>query len=161
MVRRLLFAILLNGCAAASKDVHVMVNPDPKPKAEQQEQKFDPSIVTRDPWIVQYRVQSAQTLTSTDMKGESGSEKNAEESAIGYRVQLFSTTDYHAALEFRDNAGLSITDNVYLDYEQPYYKVRVGNYADQESAEEAKMAARDLGFRDAWVIRTRILLKNH
>lgn len=118
---------------------------------------YDPALLTGDPWVIQHRVQSAHSSSVTSSVSGKGAERPLEQRRLGYRVQLFSTTDYHAALEFRDKAGAKITENIYLDYEQPYYKIRVGNYDDREEAEGAKQAVRDLGFRDAWVVRTRIL----
>jgi hypothetical protein len=46
---------------------------------------------------------------------------------------------------------------VYLVYDLPYYKVRVGNYAEKEAANESVKKLVSLGYADAWVVPERIL----
>ena len=40
-----------------------------------------------------------------------------------------------------------------MDYEVPYYKIRVGNFASREEAENYLPAAREAGYKTAWVVR--------
>jgi hypothetical protein len=45
---------------------------------------------------------------------------------------------------------------VYVEFIDPYYKVRVGDFAGQEAAQPALAEVRGLGYADAWAVRTTI-----
>jgi len=77
----------------------------------------------------------------------------------GYRVQIIQTTDPDEAREFQKDAILRFEQDVYLVFNAPYYKVRVGDFVNWEDAEKTHQLAQNKGFRDAWVIRTKVNLK--
>lgn len=80
----------------------------------------------------------------------------AEQEVEGYRVQLFMSEDPQEAREVRDEALLQFDQEVYLIYDAPRWKVRVGDFLSFAEAEEVQQKAQRLGYRDAWVIRTRV-----
>jgi hypothetical protein len=43
---------------------------------------------------------------------------------------------------------------VYLEYDAPYYKVRVGDCPTEEQGDELLKVSRRLGYPDAWLVRT-------
>lgn len=77
---------------------------------------------------------------------------------IGFRVQVMATPDFTTAgaeaSRLKQRLGESAT--VYVEYIDPYYKVRVGDFATQEAAQPTLDAVRGLGYRDAWAVRTTI-----
>ena len=48
---------------------------------------------------------------------------------------------------------------MYLDYEVPYYKVRVGSFGSREEAEEYQQRAKAAGYRNAWVVMVNLGVK--
>jgi len=74
----------------------------------------------------------------------------------GYRVQLTATTDEQTARAIFREAMLKFPESVYFVYENPYYKVRVGDYVSRAEAEALQQRAVDRGFPDAWVVRTTV-----
>jgi len=50
----------------------------------------------------------------------------------------------------------TINDSVYVDFEAPNYKVRVGDFIDRDSAESLQQDLVQMGYNSAWVLRTRI-----
>jgi hypothetical protein len=76
----------------------------------------------------------------------------------GYRVQLYSTTDYYAAVRVRNEAMTRFTEEIIMDFEQPYYKIRIGNYINRQEADEIRMYARTIGYPEAWVIQTKVTI---
>lgn len=74
--------------------------------------------------------------------------------APGYRVQLFSTTDYYAALRARNEALIRFDREIYFDFESPYYKIRMGDFINRQEAEAVKDQARQFGYHEAWVVQT-------
>ncbi len=116
--------------------------------------------------LVPWRIETFKrdTFPYTLLYGESADTIATKEifvSDLGYRVQLGSTVNYYEALAIRDSAGTKFKEEIYLDYEQPNYKIRLGNFSDAESANASRHLARQSGFSDAWVIRTKIVVKKN
>jgi len=78
--------------------------------------------------------------------------EGVEQTVEGFRVQVFSAQDQEAAQEFReevrqwweekreeDAAPEIFGDDppIVIEYSQPYYRVRLGGFADRDAAEEA------------------------
>jgi hypothetical protein len=69
----------------------------------------------------------------------------------GFRIQVFSARDQQAAQDFREQVRQWWEDNkdqaprtaltgdppIIIKYSQPYYRVRIGAFADRDVAEEA------------------------
>lgn len=72
----------------------------------------------------------------------------------GYRVQVFSGTERRIAqaLEARLREKYSLP--VYMLFEAPQYKVRVGDYPTRAEADHWCQQLRDDGFPDAWVVKS-------
>ncbi len=69
-----------------------------------------------------------------------------------YRVQLFTAQTYGEARSATRVAEEIFDQPVYLDYEVPYFKVRVGNFADRNSAESYQQKVKAAGYPNAWVV---------
>jgi len=78
--------------------------------------------------------------------------------ARGYRVQIFLSDDLRDASRVMAEARERFEQEVYLEYDAPYYKVRVGDCPTEWSGEELLRVARRLGYPDAWLVRTMISL---
>ncbi|MDZ7296167.1 MAG: SPOR domain-containing protein, partial [candidate division KSB1 bacterium] len=75
-------------------------------------------------------------------------------SVLGYRVQIVSTPFEEVAREVRKEALLKFEEPVYMVFDAPYYKVRVGDCISRFEAEELQQKAMEKGFGQAWVVRT-------
>lgn len=76
---------------------------------------------------------------------------------MGYKVQLFSTTDFFKAdTIFQKAVNDFIDQEVVKVFNSPYYKIRLGNCVTREEAEILLNRALTLKYRDAWIIRTPI-----
>jgi len=76
-----------------------------------------------------------------------------------YRVQLFTSKLYGEAQKARKVAEEIFDRPVYLDYEVPYFKLRVGSFADRYEAESYLGRARGVGYEDAWVVAVNLNVK--
>lgn len=76
----------------------------------------------------------------------------------GYRVQIFLSDDLREASRVMAEARERFEQEVYLEYDAPYYKVRVGDCPTEREGEELLRVARRLGYPDAWLVRTIISL---
>ena len=74
----------------------------------------------------------------------------------GYRVQVLATRYIERADSLAIIMKNTINDSVYVDFEAPNYKVRVGDFIDRDSAESLQQDLVQMGYNSAWVLRTRI-----
>jgi len=76
-----------------------------------------------------------------------------------FRIQIFTTKLYGEAQHTKRIAEEIFDRPVYLDYEVPYYKVRVGSFADRYEAEDYAQRVRAAGYPDAWVAATTVSIR--
>jgi hypothetical protein len=74
----------------------------------------------------------------------------------GYRVQVLATRYFERADSLAVIMKNTISDSVYVDYEAPNYKVRIGDFIDRDSAELLQQDLVQMGYNSAWILRTRI-----
>ena len=75
--------------------------------------------------------------------------------AMLYRIQLFTSKNMAEAVSVRNEAALDFDLEARVDFETPYYKVRLGSFATPQEAEASLKRARQLGYRGAWAVRVR------
>lgn len=92
-----------------------------------------------------------------DASEESVKEAGADRQTVYYRVQLYTTKDLAKAVAVRDEAEFDFGMTVQVDFETPYYKVRLGHFAAPSDADELLSEARRHGYRGAWAVRVRAL----
>ncbi len=78
--------------------------------------------------------------------------------ASGFRVQLIATETESEAREQEQRALLDFQEGVYLIFDPPNYKVRIGNCQTRAQANELKEKAIRMGYPNAWVIQSRVTL---
>lgn len=74
-----------------------------------------------------------------------------------YRVQIFTSRLYNEARLEKILAEEIFNFPIYLDYEVPYYKLRVGDFLTRGEAENFIPETKAIGYRSAWV--ARVVLK--
>ena len=77
----------------------------------------------------------------------------------GFRVQIFASPDRQTALEIKQRAESLLEEDLYLEFEAPYYKVRVGDCLSSAEAETLLKKIRNKGYSDAFRVRTTIKLQ--
>ena len=74
----------------------------------------------------------------------------------GYRVQVLATRYFERADSLAVIMKNTVSDSVYVDFEAPNYKVRIGDFIDRDSAELLQQDLVQMGYNSAWILRTRI-----
>ena len=74
----------------------------------------------------------------------------------GFRVQMLATGDRGKAENLKNELFLNYVDDIYVVFEAPNYKVRMGNFIDRKNAEKFRQILVNSGYPSAWIIRTRI-----
>lgn len=107
---------------------------------------------------------SAADSSTTTMGKNSTALKAAPDSLTGllevYRIQLFTSNTYGPGAREADVAREVFDREVRLDYEVPYYKVRIGDFVNREDAEAYLPAAIEAGYSNAWVVKVTINVQN-
>ncbi len=137
--------------------------------------------------IIDTDTQQEQTVTVTVQKNDTDKDPNAdtEEGTItvpdatimkriqGFRIQVMSVSNKDTAdkisqqlLERWENAkkgsmSYYYRENIaiYIEFYEPFWKIRVGNFKNKSEAEEHLKDVKRLGYSDAWVVSSMILIK--
>ena len=74
----------------------------------------------------------------------------------GFRVQILATNQLSKAEMLQKDLSSILNQKVYIVFEAPNYKVRVGNFIDRSKAEKFRQNIVKKGYSSSWIIRTRI-----
>jgi hypothetical protein len=77
----------------------------------------------------------------------------------GFRIQIFATGSIDEATASQTVARNQVGDSVYVVYDPPVYKVRVGDYATRLEANQRLTRIVNMGYDDAWVVSDKISLR--
>ena len=83
---------------------------------------------------------------------------NLINSVKGYRIQVAISQDEKDLIDIKEKLEVVIKENVYIKFELPNYKLRVGNFDSRKKAEAYRNKVIRLGYRSAWVVPTLIEL---
>ncbi len=146
--------ILLTGCTALtggnkvspdqSGEDYVIVEQAAKDMPEMLVERRDPELGGNDSPKL-----TIETQTST---------KAARKIVQGYRIQLLTTRDRQQADSLAKVWSDELDMKVYKSYEAPFYKLRVGNFEDENDAQDLLSDLRGQGFGNAWTVPDRIFL---
>ena len=74
----------------------------------------------------------------------------------GYRVQVLATSDRFKAEKLQSDLEELFEYKIYVIFEAPNYKVRIGDFIDRQKAEKFRKKLSGNGYSSAWIIRTKI-----
>ncbi|WP_456438995.1 SPOR domain-containing protein [Caldithrix abyssi] len=164
---------LIFGCAAAKKKVA-------QPAAEESavttvdgkfDESFDPLSLEDDDIVIKRKNRGAQAakpgLEALDLTdAQSTSEMEAIPDSLltykevdGFRVQIFAGRSVETATMTKSKAQIDFEPHrlkVYFIFEAPFYKIRIGDFTDRNQAERARELARKIGYREAFVVRSKV-----
>ncbi len=100
---------------------------------------------------------------------QGSADEGVEQTVEGFRIQVFSAQEQEASQEFREDvrqwweeAGDDAPDDLFgdqppivIEYSQPYYRVRIGAFAEREAASEALEFVRE-EFPEAFVAQSTV-----
>ena len=120
----------------------------------QKKVNFDPDKLN-DPEPRWPKVVSPFSLDTKELKlvGNSDSSQIIIE---GFRVQVLATSSQENADRLRYELAIEYGKDIYIVFEAPNYKVRIGNFIDRRLAEKLRLELINKGYPSSWIIRTRI-----
>lgn len=77
----------------------------------------------------------------------------------GFRIQLFATKDIESATIAKKEAEFVFTEDsldVYVEFESPYYKLRIGDFKNRDDAVAFREIAREKGYTSSWIVKTKV-----
>jgi hypothetical protein len=77
-----------------------------------------------------------------------------------YQVQIFTSKLYGPAMKEFNVASEIFDQTVRMDYEVPYYKIRVGDFPTRERAEAYLKVVKAAGYDVTWVVRVNVNIKS-
>ncbi len=145
-------------CAGISPYYEDEAKRDVRIKAER---NFDPLGFEGDTLVVPPpadtdEVDSSSPLDRFNLVEEAAREDSAETSIHVYRVQIFASRLLQEAEQVEAEVTGLFDEPVHLDYDEPYYKVRIGDFRTLEAGEEYLNKIRDLGYDSAWIVRVEL-----
>ncbi|MFQ6093143.1 MAG: SPOR domain-containing protein [bacterium] len=146
-----------SGCAFAPKAGLQPKGEEPRGEKEEVEQveDFDPLSLNDDDILTPEAKGAAEEVEGERPKiGSETEESERIEQVQGYRVQIFVSSNRENAQKILAEAEQIFPEGVYLKYDAPYYKVRIGNCLTRREADLLQEKAVRHGYRDAWVIRS-------
>lgn len=138
--------------AAVENEAHQNLN-----SSEKMNEDFDPLSLNDSRIEIKPRKATVNDIVTAEqlLRGDSVKDTVAGGHEIqGFRVQLISTRDQEEARSVMRNAVISFSENVYREYDNPYYKIRVGDFQSRYEASKLQEKAVEIGFPEAWVVRT-------
>lgn len=156
-------AALIIGCAS-SKPFQVE---EEEPKYEQPKEKkllLSEYEQTLNPIEFDREIEVVQKTRHDDQKQQNPLEipKDSmvvqEEVVQGFRIQIFSSSNVDETTLMK-NLALEkfVGDSIYVVYDAPVYKVRVGDFVNRYEANQRLPEFVDKGYRDAWIVPDRIV----
>lgn len=80
-----------------------------------------------------------------------------DEMTMGYRIEIFRSDSFPTATALQEKALLEFGESgVYLDYDAPYYKVRIGDCSNRVDAEGLLKRVQQMGYPEAFLINARV-----
>ena len=74
----------------------------------------------------------------------------------GYRLQIHDALTVANANKTLKKYKKKLPDSLYIIFEAPFYKIRYGNYISKKIAENEKKNLQKQGFKDIWIVKSRI-----
>jgi len=122
----------------------------PPPPAEEEPILPPAPLIEEEPPVVSAQPYVPPVVTPTPSPNQTPA------TILGFRIQIFASSTENNASRVADDARVSFTQNVYVQYGAPYYKVRIGDFLTKEEAQIVKHQALQLGYRGTFVVETMI-----
>jgi len=74
----------------------------------------------------------------------------------GFRIQLYESSSSEKVNSLIKKYKKQMKDSLYVLFEAPVYKIHYGNFIKKYEAEKIKNQLRQKGFRNIWIVRSRI-----
>lgn len=131
-----------------------------KKEAAQYDESFDPVRLDDDHIDFKEESKPAAHAKGTDRIDILREPAEKEDKLVdGFRIQLFATKDIESATIAKKEAQFVFANdslNVYVEFDSPYYKLRIGDFRDRDKAEQFREITREKGYSSSWIVKTKV-----
>ncbi|MCA9741954.1 MAG: SPOR domain-containing protein [Deferribacteres bacterium] len=131
-------------------------NPKAISGLENLDENFDPLSLNEPPIPIIAKNKDRKANANTEAADTQQTVEIPEE-IIGYRIQIYQTENAQEARDFQQDAFLRLDIDAYVSYDNPYYKVRIGDFTSRYDAEEFLTTLEGRGYKTAWIVRTLVV----
>jgi len=159
----LCFLVLLTAGCTSSRTV--IKDEEPKPEASKENKRslteyeatLNPADYDQEVEVVEKtRIEEKKRQAPLEIPKDSLAVE--EEVVQGFRIQVFSSSGVDDATLMKDVVTKKfVDDSVYIVYDAPVYKVRVGDFVNRYEANQRLPEFVEKGYRDAWIVPDRII----
>jgi hypothetical protein len=158
----LLVTVFMVGCTSSKSSLV-----EEKPKYEQPKEKklllseyeatLNPAEFDQEIEIVQ-KTQDEEQKQQNPLEIPRDSMVVQEEVVQGFRIQIFSSSNVDETTLMK-NLALEkfVGDSIYVVYDAPVYKVRIGDFVNRYEANQRLPEFVEKGYRDAWIVPDRVV----
>lgn len=164
--------VVLYGCSASTGSRYEKEKVKSEDKTEIKSEVIKTSDIKEDFDITPYKVEIiipekktnkvSQNQTVWFDYGSPGIEtktKSLVGTGEGFRVLVLTTDSIEEANQIKADVYFSQNSNeVYIDFEPPFYKVKAGDFDTQKTADDLRFKLNQLGYKEAKVIKDKINL---
>jgi len=156
----LIVSVFVIGCGAGVHKTSIA-----KDKRTDAEHRFDPLGFPGDDAVItgknQISLQSPNLESDQPLAGQTpvsveDNEPDIEQQSqppVIFRVQIFASKSFDEAQQFAADIEGLFPEGVFVEYQMPYYKVRVGEFYQPEMGEDFLEYVKESGFKTAWLVR--------
>lgn len=168
-----ILSILFISCSASTADRYAKEENKKENKDEQKEINKNKNNENFDltPYRATFNVEGKEKTNKLvkpnvwyNYKTEAASDTSAPQivgQISGYRVQVFSTDNLEEADSIRTELYLKTNQKaVYISFEPPFYKVKVGDFLKISEAKDLRFKLNQIGYTEARVINDKINIYN-
>jgi hypothetical protein len=161
-----LFIIVLSGCSASTGSRYEKKEVNNNEQIEENDDKIKEDFDIT-PYKTEIELESEQIPTGklpSDVwyqydKNSDEAQKNVIGTTDGFRVQVIATDDIEEANQTRSEVFTKTTNKeVYINFEPPFYKVKVGDFTSRHDADDLKFMLNQLGYQEARVVQETVNL---
>jgi len=159
MIKKIIcFAVFFAGVFACSSSKHgLKEQPESGSRINESGfiEEFDPLSLNEKDIVLQPagKKTNAPDKTGATAEGADAADRGTRQ-VPGFRVQLLSVSDMDRAQEEKKKALFKFNARVYLEFESPLWKLRVGDFKTRKEADALRKEAVGLGYPDTWVVQT-------
>lgn len=153
----LLLLVFFFSCSSSRKTTREKPTEKETPQFDE---SFDPLKLGDEDIVFKEEKKTADTKESTSPI--SGAQESADEEnklIDGFRIQLFATKDIESANIAKKEAEIVFTEdslNIYVEFDTPYYKLRIGDFQDRDNAAQFRDISREKGYQSSWIVKTKV-----
>lgn len=158
----LFILIYFVGCASSSK-TQTATDAGEKKLSGKYDESFDPLTLDDDDIVINKEANDVQIKKTDDKTIKDRDEKKVVMHEVeGYRVQILATQGIEAATLQQQKAIDRFSDHgykVYLIYEAPLYRLRIGDATNRKDAEFIRDLAKERGYDEAFIVRSKVMAR--